>query len=135
MDTKVFLSDGHIQTDLFCKPTDSHSYQRFNSAHPKGCKERIPYCQFLHIHRICSRVSDFDKHIVTFSKHFLNRGYPIHLIETAALKVRRLDMDTLLQPTPKVDTIDTKVLPLVTTFHPTDNSLVDTVKYNLGYPR
>ena len=47
------LRDG-LSTDIFWKPTDSHSYLSFTSSHPYRCKTSIPYSQFLHLKRICS---------------------------------------------------------------------------------
>ena len=130
LDTTVSLTEGHIKTDLYCKPTDSHSYLRFNSAHPSKCKQSIPFSQFLRIRRICSDISDFDKHIVTFSRYFLNRGYPLSLLEQAAIRARRLNRDTLLSPQDKKEDDSTELIPLITTFHPNDNSLVEVVKSN-----
>ena len=48
-DTTVKLRDRTLHTDLFCKPTDSHSYLICSSAHPYHCKKSIPHSQFLQI--------------------------------------------------------------------------------------
>ena len=80
LDTAVILKEGHITMDLYNKPTDSHNYLLYLSAHPKRCKDNIPYCQYLRIRRICSELSDFDQHMKEMTKHFLNRGYPIDLL-------------------------------------------------------
>ena len=48
---------------LFCKPTDSHSYLVYNCTHPNHCKKSIPHSQFRQIRRICSNLTDFDKHL------------------------------------------------------------------------
>jgi hypothetical protein len=77
LDTTVSLVDNKIETDLFCKPTDSHNYLLHSSAHPQKCKDSIPFGQFLRIRRICSNIESFDKHAVTFSEHFLRRNYPL----------------------------------------------------------
>ena len=35
LDTTVYMNDdGSLWTDLFCKPTDTHSYLRYESSHP-----------------------------------------------------------------------------------------------------
>ena len=130
LDTTVSLTKGSVQMDLFCKPTDSHSYLRYNSAHPLKCKQSIPFSQFLHIRRICSSLDDFDRHVITFSKYFRNRGYPLHILEEAAIRARRLNRDTLLLPSKKEEDNTKDLIPLITTFHPTDNSLVEIVKAN-----
>ena len=53
LDTTVKLMDGQIVTDLYTKPTDSHNYLWYSSAHPRHCKDSIPYSPFLRIRRIC----------------------------------------------------------------------------------
>ena len=40
---------GSICTDLFIKPTDSHSYLDYNSCHPIHMKRSIPHSQFLRV--------------------------------------------------------------------------------------
>ena len=78
LETKVSINNatGCLETDLYSKPTVSHNYLLYNSAHPKKCKDSIPYSQFLRIIRICSKPEDYDRHIITLSGHFLRRGYP-----------------------------------------------------------
>ena len=47
-----------IYRDLYYKPTDSHSYQLYSSAHPHHCKKSIPYTvysQFLQIKHTVSK--------------------------------------------------------------------------------
>jgi hypothetical protein len=129
LDTIVRVNQTKLETDLFCKPTDSHNYLMYSSAHPKACKNSIPFSQFLRIKRICKNIQDFDRHVINFVGHFLRRGYPINLLEEAAIKARRLDRQKLLYPTPK-DKNTTKKNILVTTYHPTDRSLQDVVQKN-----
>ena len=128
LDTRVNLSHNKIETDLFCKPTDSHNYLLFSSSHPRRCKESIPFSQLLRIRRICSRLVDFDKHMKETTLHFINRGYPIDLLEEAALKARRLDRKTLLYPVKVESKLDRSIL--TTTFHPHHDTLKKLVSKN-----
>ena len=64
LDTRVSIVHNELVTDLYCKPTNSHNYLRYNSAHPQRCKDSIPYSQFLRVKRICSNLSDFDSHVL-----------------------------------------------------------------------
>ena len=91
LDTLVTLANGQLTTDLYSKPTDSHNYLLFPSAHPRKCIESIPYSQYLHIRRICSTLSDYDRHMKSMTIHFLDRGFPIDLLQESALKARRLN--------------------------------------------
>jgi hypothetical protein len=77
LDTLVQLDNGTLKTDLYCKPTDSHSYLRYESAHPQRCKDSIPFSQFLRVRRICSDILDYDRHIICLSTHFLLFGCSI----------------------------------------------------------
>ena len=43
LDTLVHLEGRSIKTDLYTKPTDSHNYLYYDSAHPQRCKDSIPY--------------------------------------------------------------------------------------------
>ena len=124
LDTTVKIVDDHVVTDLFVKPTDSHNYLRYDSAHPQRCKDSIPYSQFLRIRRICSRIVDYDRHTVALSTHFLRKGYPVQLLEEAAFLARSKDRPELLQGTSQVlaNTTEDKVF-LVTTYHPHDHYL------------
>jgi len=117
LDTTVRInpSTNRLETDLFCKPTDSHNYLLYNSAHPRKCKQSIPYSQFLRVRRICTNINDYDRHIVTLSSHFLRRGYPLDLLETAAIAARRLNRNTLLNPKSEPEKESDQVV-LVTTY-------------------
>ena len=81
LDTKVKLRDETLYMDLYCKPTDSHSYILYTSAHPHHCRKSITYSQFLQIRCICSNLTDFDKYCLDFASYFHERGYPSHLMQ------------------------------------------------------
>ncbi len=76
LDLNVHLEGGKIWTNLYCKPTDSHNYLHFQSAHPDHNKCSLPYSQYLRLRRICSRNEDFLKHSRMITFHFVRRGYP-----------------------------------------------------------
>ena len=130
LDTTITIQDRMLVSDLYCKPTDSHNYLQYTSAHPKRCRDSIPYSQFLRIRRICSNLKDFDKHVIVFSKHFQRRGYPTHLLQEAALKARRLNRDTLLSPGPTTQDDSNNSAIVVSTYHPQDSTLTQIVKNN-----
>ena len=71
LDIQVGIQDNKLTTDLYTKPTDSHDYLPYKSAHPQRCKDSIPYSQFLRIRRICSSLDLFDKNIILLGRHFL----------------------------------------------------------------
>jgi len=69
LDTRVYLKDGHIQTDLYTKPTDTHQYLDTRSCHPRHCKTAIPYSQALRLRRICSEEMNFKKRLKELNYH------------------------------------------------------------------
>jgi hypothetical protein len=125
LDTTVKIVGNKIVTDLYCKPTDSHSYLQYNSSHPQRCKDSIPYSQFLRVRRICSNLEDFDRNVLVFMMHFLRRGYPMKLLEEAHQLARKKERRELLHKL-KVPKSQDGVSPnvfLITTFHPVDHTL------------
>ena len=127
LDSSVVIRGCNISTTLYTKPTDSHNYLYYDSAHPQRCKDSIPYSQFLRIRRICTYNDDFDQNILELCKHFLRRKYPLELLHQAATLARGKVRSTLLEPTDATpdDTGPEKVF-LITTYHPHDQ-LVPTI--------
>ena len=130
--TKINPVTNTLEIDLYCKPTDSHNYLLYNSAHSKKCKESIPYSQFLRIRRICTNIEDYDRHIVMLSKHFLRRGYPLKLLENAAITAKRLDRNTLLANVNKTEKGSDDAI-LITTYDPAQDILKNITKENWDY--
>ena len=76
LDTKVIKDvQGNISTDIFQKPTDTHSYLHWTSAHPPHLKQSIPYSQTLRLRRICSSTRVLDQRILEYSNFFVACGY------------------------------------------------------------
>ena len=98
LDTTVHKSeDGTLWTDLYSKPTDSHNYLHYKSAHPSHCKKSLPYSQMLRIKRICTRNDDYLYHILVLCCHFLNRGYPIDTLIDAIIKASKVSQADLME--------------------------------------
>jgi hypothetical protein len=133
LDTRVKIVENRIQTDLYSKPTDSHSYLLYDSAHPQRCKDSIPYSQFLRVRRICSMEEDCRDHILTLTCHFMGRGYPMKLLEEAATEVHRLDRALLLRKAgDKARDKEDRVF-LITTYNPNFQHLRKIVKNNWDF--
>ena len=81
LDVKVSLIDQHLETDLYCKPTDCHQFLDFNSAHPIHIKKSIVFSQSLRIKRLCSSNVAFENHFERLKVWFQNRGYPKTLVD------------------------------------------------------
>ena len=63
-------------------------------------------------------------------KHFLDRGYPIDLLQDLAIKVRRIDRHQLLHPTSGTRSKSTDWAIVVTTYHPKDDNLKQIIHNN-----
>ncbi|XP_066302861.1 uncharacterized protein [Branchiostoma lanceolatum] len=110
------ISEGEIITDVYTKPTDKHQYLLRNSAHPKHCKQGIPYGQFLRIRRICSNTLRYKEKASEFRQHFQKRGYEEALLDAAIARAQeRPREDTLKEKRPTTPRDRTV---LVTTYSP-----------------
>ena len=132
LDTCISLDKGKLKSDLYSKPTDSHNYLRYDSAHPQRCKDSIPYSQFLRIRRICSDITDFAQHALTFKAFFLERGYPDKLLEEALRLAASKDRPSLLSERDIVPPDKDRVF-LTTTYHPHEHDLRKMVYKNWSY--
>ena len=134
LDTKVKIDRNRkAYTDLYSKPTDSHSYLRYDSVHPPRCMQSLPYSQFLRIRRICTKKSDFKKHGSIMKQDFLHRGYPKRLIEGKLNIVRDKnpkDLRTKSKENKEGTKDKLKEIFMAATFSPCKNSLRATVKQN-----
>ena len=78
LDTTVKIdADRSIYTTLYEKPTDTHLYLHYQSAHHKPCHQKGPFGQFLRIRRICTKNKDFIDNGVKMIEHYMKRGYPL----------------------------------------------------------
>ena len=103
LDTVVHRNnDGKIVFDLYCKPTDKYCYLHFDSNHPQSQKLAGPFSQFLRIRRICSNLSDYDKHAKNLTGYYIRRGYPQNILLQSLEKARETNRDSLLQQKNKV---------------------------------
>ncbi len=131
LDIMVNLEEGLLWTDLYCKPTDSHNYLHFNSAHPEHNKTSLPYSQYLRLKRICTRDEDFLRHSRMITFHFVRRGHPKKLLLDAFNRVNDLDRMTLLEQ-PRKEQEEGDTIFLITTYIPGFSGLRDIVQKNWG---
>ena len=84
LDTKIKIVDGKIMTELYCKPTSTHSYLHRQSDHPFHTVRSNPLSQFIRIRRICHLIQDYRKHAMKFVKFYVNRGYSLSRLNKLA---------------------------------------------------
>ena len=96
LDTTVKIdADRLIYTTLYEKPTDTHLYLHYESAHHSPCHEKGPYGQFLRIRRICSKNEDFIDNGIKMIEHYMKRGYPFNNLKNHMLRASRFTQDYL----------------------------------------
>ena len=66
LDVYIQLSNCHLMTNMYIKPTDCHQYLDYSSSHPN---------QSLRARRLCLLESDFLKHCTKMKSGCLKRGY------------------------------------------------------------
>ncbi|XP_059820754.1 uncharacterized protein LOC132391500 isoform X1 [Hypanus sabinus] len=117
LDLSVSTSGDGLSTDIYYKPTDSHSYLDYSSSHPVSCKNAIPSSQFLCLHRICSQDEAFHSRTKEMSSFFKQRGFPSSTINSALKHISPISCTSTLTPSTRHPTWDR--VPLVLTYHPT----------------
>ena len=96
MDVSFIIENGKLICDLYTKPTESHLYLRWNSCHPVHTKKNSPYSLALRIRRICTRLTDFEKHAKELRSYLIARGYKLKNIKDGINKARKMSQYDIL---------------------------------------
>ena len=70
LDVSTYRNKDRINSTLYVKPTDTHSYLDYGSCHPQSTKSSIPFSQFLRIRRNCTEWTEFLRHSIKLFYHF-----------------------------------------------------------------
>ena len=87
LDVNINLSNGHLMTNVYVKPTDPHPYLDYSSSLPNHIKRSIVYSQSLTASRLYSFESDFWKHCTKMKSWFLKKSFPETMIDEEMKKV------------------------------------------------
>ena len=96
LDTLVKLVDGKLETSLYSKPTDKHTYLHIKSEHPSSVKKAIPYGLAIRLKRISCRDEDYQKEKKKLTQQLRKRGYPGTLIKDQLSKVDSMKREDLM---------------------------------------
>ncbi len=119
LDTTVKVSkDRKLYTTLYTKPTDTHTYLHYQSAHPIHRKKSGPFSQLIRIRRICTNFDDFLTNAKKILAYYNLRGYPNQTLQEALKKASSLDRTVLLIPKDDQPDEISKDLFLVMTYSP-----------------
>lgn len=86
LDILLINQNGTIETDIYCKPTDSKKYLHFKSHHPGHIKRNVPYCLSQRIARIVSNYEVRKQRFLELEACLQKLGYPKSLITDAIVK-------------------------------------------------
>ena len=89
-------TEGNISTDVYQKPTDTHPYLNWNSAHPLHLKRSIPYSQALRLRRICSNTETLEKRLTQYAEYFVACGFKQQKVRKEMNKVLKLTQEQCL---------------------------------------
>ena len=126
LDTYVHLDPitKKVYTSLYTKPTDTHSYLRYDSAHTRHSKNAGPYGQLLRVKRNCSRNEDYEREAQIMLGHYRKRGYPEQVLQDALKKSNEKNRADLLSPRVRKEN---KRPVLVLTYHPKLQGIQNTI--------
>ena len=97
LDTTVKINEKReLYTTLYEKPTETHLYLHYSSAHYAPSKTKGPYGQFLRLQRICTYDEDFQENAEKLIKYYKKRDYPEKNIE----KTLQKSVSIYTRPTP-----------------------------------
>ncbi|XP_059807711.1 uncharacterized protein LOC132381986 [Hypanus sabinus] len=117
LDLSVSISGDGLSTDIYYKPTDSHSYLDYSSSHPVSIKNAIPFLQFLRLRFICSQDEAFHSRTKEMSSFFKQKGFPSSTINSALKRISPISRTSALTLSAHHPTRHR--VPLILTYHPT----------------
>ena len=117
LDTCIYIDENRqLQTTLFTKPTDTHNYLHYKSAHPRHLKNSLPYSQALRLRRICTKDNELNSNCKQMEDNFIRRGYHKEILQEQIRKAIITPRNTTLK---KVLRKRSTRIPLVLTFNST----------------
>ncbi len=78
--------DGHLNTTVYRKPTNTGRYMQFNSSHSLSTKKGFINGLFLRAQRICSTEELLQKENSTIVSELQSNGYPLSFIKPLMTK-------------------------------------------------
>ena len=117
LDTLLFIINGQIESKVYFKPTDGHTYLLPQSSHYQSLYCNIPYGVALQLRRICSRDDWFYEQLQEFKQFFRCRRYSNKIQSNGFNRVKNITRSYALLP--KSRALDNlKYLVLLMDYHP-----------------
>ena len=126
LDVLVIKQGCEIQTDIFYKKTDSKNYLNFNSNHPRGTRNNIPFNLATRIQTLVSEPHTRETRFAELRLILNEKGYPEQVITKGIDKAKQLERRDLIHNTKERETGDSIVF--ISTFNPNNPQLTNTLK-------
>ena len=120
--TKV---DNKLETDLYCKPTDTHQYFHAQSCRSNVYKGSIAYGQVVKFKKVCSTEEKLNNHLEQLKQWLVKRGYKEDHVDSEIERIKLVERTVLFQIRDKK--VDDNIT-LVLTYHPALNQLKISMK-------
>ena len=82
------------------KPTNPQLFLHFSSNHPHSVFQAIVYGQAITVKTICSKEEFVQKHLGNLKTKFIERGYPVDMVDRELKRGSMLSRADLLKPKP-----------------------------------
>ena len=123
LDVNISQKESALQTDLYCKSTDTYQFIHFRSCHCYVYKKSIPYGQAI---RLCSNEEKLSSRLEDLEHWFCSRGYKKEMVHSEIQKLHSMNRENLLKKREEQDKNDS--LTLVLTYHPALNKVHEILK-------
>ena len=100
LDVTIVVENGQLETDRHVKPTNPQLFLHYTSNHPKSVFKAIVYGQGITVRMICSKDEFVEKHIRNIKQKFIERGYPVNMIDKELERGLALPREDLLRIRP-----------------------------------
>ena len=119
LDVTLVMEDGKLETDRHIKPTNPQLFLHYSSNHPQSVFKAIVYGQAITVRTICSKEEFVLKHLENLKVKFIERGYPVEMVERELNRGSLLNRAELLRPKPVYPQQSCPVVPSKPKFIPT----------------
>ena len=137
LDHVLKSTSDRLTSSIQYKPTDTHSYRNYASSHPIRCKYSIPHSQFLRLLPVCTGNEYFDVKSKEMANFFRNRGYPQNIVDRAHTCILARPRVAVIASEPAADIppAEHSTIPLVLTYHPTNQLVKYIISRNFHFLR
>ena len=127
----ILKDDGHLSTDIYYKPTDTHNYVQWGSFHPHKTLTNIPFSLARRLIIIVS-----DDYVRNFrydelKQWLMRKKYPVDVINSGIDRARKLNRESILSADDNLVNEQMSSIPFVFTNNCCNPEVLNTVRRGL----